>query len=179
MLLPSSPTCRARQVRLGQQDVRLRGAFDRAQEVGHRGHLLELLLEEPGEELLADEVALGPGDLRQLLDLAGHRLLLLERHAHWLDRVRELVARTGHGWDGDRRLGVEQVLDDDHRVVPFLDRLAVEMAREERQGLVVVPDRDRDVLLRGAEFVGQLVVQLVGEGRHGRLLRWAGGSSSG
>jgi hypothetical protein len=43
-------------------------------------------------------------------------------------------------------------------VVPLLDRLAVEVGGELRQRLGVVVDGDRDVLLRRAELVGDLLV---------------------
>ena len=67
-------------------------------------------------------------------------------------------------------VGVEQVLDDHHRVVSLLERLAVEVRGEQRERLGVEPDGDRDVLLRRGEFVGDLLVQLVREGRHGATL---------
>ena len=57
------------------------------------------------------------------------------------------------GRDRDLVVGVEQVLDDHHRVVPLLDRLPVEVRGQQRQRLGVEPDRDRDVLLRGGELV--------------------------
>ncbi len=63
-------------------------------------------------------------------------------------------------------IGVEQELDDHQRVVPLLDRLPVEVRGEERQGLGVEPDRDRDVLLRRRELVRHLLVQRLGEARH-------------
>ena len=50
-------------------------------------------------------------------------------------------------------IGVEEVLDHHHRVVPLLERLAVEVLRQQRQRLGVVVDRDRHVLLRGGELL--------------------------
>jgi len=44
-------------------------------------------------------------------------------------------------------------------VVSLLDRLAVEERGQTREGLVVVVDGDRDVLLARAELVGNLLVQ--------------------
>ena len=55
--------------------------------------------------------------------------------------------------------GVEEVLDHHHRVVPLLDRLAVEVGGELRRRLRVVVDGDCDVLLRRAEFVRDLLVE--------------------
>ena len=62
-----------------------------------------------------------------------------------------------------------QVLDHHHRVVALLQRLGVEEGGQARQRLGVVVHRDRDVLLVGAELVGDLVVEAVDErgGRHG------------
>ena len=45
------------------------------------------------QELLADEVALGAGELGEVGDLLGDALLLLERQPHRLDDVRELDLR--------------------------------------------------------------------------------------
>ena len=67
-------------------------------------------------------------------------------------------------------VGVEQVLHHHHRVVALLDRLAVEVRRELREGLRVVVDGDRDVLLRRGELVRDLLVELLVEGGHGRNL---------
>ena len=55
-------------------------------------------------------------------------------------------------------------------MVPLLDRLAVEVGRELRQRLRVVVDGDRDVLLRGAELVRDLLVERVREAGHARIL---------
>ena len=89
------------------------------------------------------------------------------------------ASATGLGGVGERRsaaprrpgsstgeVGVEQELDEHHRVVPLLDRLPVEVRGEERQRLGVVVDRDRDVLLRGRELVADLLVQRLREACH-------------
>ena len=59
----------------------------------------------------------------------------------------------------DGRVGIEEVLHHHHRVVPLLDRLAVEVSRELAQTSVVVVDGDRDVLLRSRELVPDLLVE--------------------
>ena len=64
-----------------------------------------------------------------------------------------------------------QVLDHHHRVVALLERLAVEEARELRQRLGVVVDRDRDVLLVRGELVADLLVELGDEGVGGHGAR--------
>src|SRR6185436_13578199 len=71
------------------------------------------------------------------------------------------------------RVGIEEVLHHDHRVVPLLDRLAVEVGGELRQVLGGVVHRDRDVLLRRSEFVPDLTVQGICEGRHDATLACA------
>ena len=74
------------------------------------------------------------------------------------DGLRRIDAR-----DHDRLVGVEQVLDHDHRVVALLHGLAVEQPGELGEGVGVVVDGDRDVLLRGGEFMRDLLGELVGE----------------
>ena len=105
------------------------------------------------QELLADEVALVACGQRELLDLLRDALLLLERELDRSDDVGERRLRRLHGRDHDVLVCVEQVLHHHHRVVPLLDRLAVEVRGELRQRLRVVVDGDRDVLLRRAELV--------------------------
>jgi hypothetical protein len=61
-------------------------------------------------------------------------------------------------------VGIEQVLDDHHRVVALLDRLAVVERREPRKRLSVVVDGDRHVLLVGSELVSDLLVEQFGKG---------------
>jgi hypothetical protein len=118
------------------------------------------------QELLADQVALGAGELREIGDLLGDPLLLLERQPHRLDHIGELGLRLGDAGDRNARVGVQQVLDDHHRVIPLLDRLPVEVRSEPRQRLRVVVDGDRNVLLGGRELVPDLLVQPVREGGH-------------
>ena len=122
------------------------------------------------QELLADEVALGTGELGEVGDLLGDALLLLERQPHRLDDVRELDLRLGDPRDRDALVGVEQVLDDHHRVISLLDRLTIEVRGEPRERLRVVVDRDRDVLLRGGELVPDLLVQSLRKCGHAATL---------
>ena len=118
------------------------------------------------QELLADEVSLLARECCQRGDLLGDALLLLERERDRRTRVRERRLRRLDGRDLDRVIGVEQELDDHQRVVPLLDGLPVEVGRQERQRLGVVVDRDRHVLLRGAELVADLLVQRLREASH-------------
>ena len=85
-------------------------ALDDRQEVVHQRDLLDLLLEEPLEELLALEVVLRAGERRQLVELLGHLALLLERDPHRLDDVGEAALRRRDAGDRHLRLGVEEVL---------------------------------------------------------------------
>ena len=151
---------------LGKQDVRLQRALDELQEVAHRRDLLALLLQEPVHRLLAHEVALLAGEPEQVRDLLGDALLLLECHAHRLDGVCEVGLRRLNARDRQGDVGVEQELGQHHRVVPLLDRLAVEVRGQVRERLGVVVDRDRDVLLRGGELVADLLVDCVVERAH-------------
>ncbi len=75
----------------------------------------------------ADEIALLAREGRQLGDLPRHRALLLEREGDGSDSVRELRLRCGYPGDGHWEIGIEEILDHHHRVVSFLDRLAVEV----------------------------------------------------
>src|SRR5262245_18242582 len=149
------------EVLLDMQEV-VTAALDDGEQLGHGCDLLALLLEESVQELLADELAVHPSLLHELDDLVGYPLFLLEREGDRRDRVRELRLRRIDPRDQDLLVRVEQVLDDDHRVVPFLDRLAVEVCGQLVEGLGVVVDLDRDVLLRRAELVADLSVQGLG-----------------
>jgi hypothetical protein len=111
------------------------------------------------QELLADELALLAGDTHEIDDLRRDALLLLEGERHRSDCIRERRLGLGDAGDLDRCVGVEEVLDHHHRVVPLFDRLAVEVRRELPQAPVVVVDRDRDVLLGGRELVADLLVE--------------------
>jgi hypothetical protein len=138
--------------------------------VGHRRDLFTLLLQEPVQELLADEVPFLPGELDQRDDLVGDPLLLLERERDGLLRRPEVGLRRLDAGDPNGFVGVEQELHHHHRVVPLLDRLAVEVGGELRQGLRVVVDGDRDVLLRRRELVRDLLVQRVRKPGHDATL---------
>jgi hypothetical protein len=118
------------------------------------------------EELLADEVAFVPRERDQRDDLLGNTLLLFEGennrlHARPEVRLRRLDARDRHAV-----VGIEEKLDDHHRVVSLLDRLPVEGRGELGERLTVVVDGDRDVLLGRSELVGDLLVQRIREPRH-------------
>ena len=82
----------------------------------------------------------------------------------------EPVLRLGHARDAHLLAGVEQVLDDHHRVISLLDRLAIEVCGKPRERLRVVVDRDRDVLLRGGELVPDLLVQSLRKWGHAPTL---------
>ena len=148
----------ARQVVLGEQQV-VGGALDDGEESGHARDLLALLLQEPIHELRADEVVLLTCERGEPDDLLGDGALLLEGERDRSDRVRELVFRLGDCRDPDLLARVEEVLDEHHRVVSLLERLAVEVRRELLQGLGIEVDGDRHVLVRGGELVGDLLVQ--------------------
>ena len=122
------------------------------------------------EELLADELAVVARDADEALDLLGHLALLRQRELDGRDDVVELGARRFDARDHHVLVRVEEVLDEHHRVVPLLERLAVEVRGEVRQGLGVVVDGDRDVLLRGRELVPDLLVDGVPEPAHRRGL---------
>jgi hypothetical protein len=82
---------RAGELVLDEEKVRP-GMLDRAEEVAHRGDLLDLLLQEPLHELLAQVVALLARELRELGALLGDALLLLERETDGRGRLGELGA---------------------------------------------------------------------------------------
>src|SRR5262245_47524500 len=66
------------EVVLDRQQVVL-APLDDCEELCHRGDLLALLLQEPVEELLPDELTFVTRELHELDDLLGHPLLLRER----------------------------------------------------------------------------------------------------
>src|SRR5690606_8016220 len=137
---------------LGDREQRRRG-----------GDLLDLLLEEPQQELLAERVALLARRAEQLLDLGGDLLFLLERKADRGHDVVEVVAHLARAGDRDRQVTVEHVLDDHHRVVALLERLAVVVPGQLRKVVPVEPHGDRDVLLVGVELVPDLLAQQLEE----------------
>ena len=100
---------------------------------GHQGDLLDLLLEEPVHELLAEEVALVARDGGQPGDLLGDGALLIERQAQRLGRRGEGVAHGVGAGDLDLDVAIDQVLHQHHRVVALVEGLGVEVLGELRQ----------------------------------------------
>src|SRR6202795_2102222 len=82
----------ASQILLRQQRVLAR-PLDHRQQAVHAGDLLDLLLDEPLDELFAGVVAVLACQRRQAADLLGHALLLRKRQRHRLDHVPEAGAR--------------------------------------------------------------------------------------
>ena len=80
------------------------------------------------------------------------------------------ICGAGDRGDDHLAVGIEEVLHHHHRVVSLLHRLPVEVGGELREGLGVVVDGDRDVLLGGRELVGDLLVEGVREPGHGAIL---------
>ena len=154
------------EVVLDEKHVVRARAIDHGEQCAHARDLLALLVEEPAEEALAHGVVVLARDLDEARDLLGHRLLLRQRGQDRLSIVVERDLRRGHRGDHDRLAGIEEVLDDHHRVVPLLDRLPVEVRSEPGQRLRVVVDGDRHVLLRCGELACDLCVQGVGEAAH-------------
>ena len=147
----------AREVVLREQDVRLAGALDGAHEVGHAGLFFALLRQEPGQELLAHEVAVLAGEVRQVSDEPRDLALLLEGQ---LDRLEIGVERHPgglHARDGHLASASSRYCTSLSRgwPRPTGDR----SSRHLRQRLVVAPGGDRDVLLGCGELVGDVVVQ--------------------
>ena len=114
--------------------------------------------------------SLPPCQLHERDDLVGDPLLLLQRERDGLAGVAEIRLRRLDSGDVDGLVGVEQELHHHHRVVPLLDRLAVEMGGELRQRLGVEVHRDRHVLLRRGVLVPDLLVECLGEAAIGVTL---------
>ena len=125
----------------------LLSSLDDREELRHRRDLFTLLLEEPVQELLADELALLARELHEVDDLLGDPLLLREREGHGSDDIRECGLRCVDTGRDHVFVGVEEVLHHHHRVVPFLHCLAVEVRCKLWEVLGVVVGRDGDVLL--------------------------------
>ena len=96
--------------------------------------------------------------------------MVVERQLDGLDDVGEGRLRCLDRGDHDRLVRVEEVLHHHHRVVPLLERLPVEVPGELREGLRVVVDGDRDVLLRRRVLVRDLLVQRLREAGHSATL---------
>ena len=122
----------------------------------HQGHLFDLLLQEPLHELLAEVIALVAGHCREPADLLGDRAFLVERQRQRIARFVELIAHRVNSRDVDADIAIEQILHQHHRVVSFVERLAVKMLRQLREVRAVEIDGDRQVLLRASEFIENL-----------------------
>src|SRR6266511_137245 len=120
-------------------------------------------VEEPLHELLRPEVVRIPRELEERVDLLADALLLLQRHLHGRHRIVVTGLLGLDVRDADLLVDVEQVLDHHHRVGALLARLPVEEGGEAGKRLRVVVDGGADVLLLGAELVGDLLVQGCGE----------------
>lgn len=96
----------AGEVLLGEERV-VAGAADDAKQVGHRGHLLDLLLEKPLQELLALKVAFLSGKNSERPDLPADLALLLECEVYRGDDVVEAGARGRRPRDDGFGTGVE------------------------------------------------------------------------
>jgi hypothetical protein len=121
-------------------------------------------------ELLADKIAFLAGEGGQCAYLVGDALLLRERQLNRLRRLGERRLRGLDTRDRDLVIRIEEVLDEHHRVVPLLHRLAVEVRGQQRERLRVVVHGDRHVLLRRGELVPDLLVHHLGEPGHGATL---------
>ena len=80
--------------------------------------------------LLGLVVAVVASELEQRVDLVGDPVLLVERHPHRRDDVVEAGQLRIDVGNPHLLVGIEQVLDHDHRVVALFVRLAVEEGRE-------------------------------------------------
>jgi hypothetical protein len=116
-------------------------AIDDREQVAHARDLLRCSSRNQPRKC-SDVLAVLARELHERRDLLGHRPLLLERERHRGAIVAEGDLRAGDGRDDDLAVGVDQVLDERHRVVSLLDRLAVEVRREARKRLGVVVHRD-------------------------------------
>src|SRR5882757_2559679 len=148
---------------LGEQQV-VAGALDHVQEVAHQRDLLDLLLDEPLQELLGAVVLQFAGELEEGEDLVADPFLLGEGHFHRLGAVGVGGRVRLDVGDLDLLADIEQVADHHHRVLALLERLPVEEGGEAGQRFRVVVDGRRDVLLGGGELVRDLLVEGGGEG---------------
>ncbi len=76
------------------------GAAGDVQQCGHRGDLLDLFLEEPEHELLAQGIVFGPGGGEEFLDVFGDFLFLREGQGQWFLDVGEVVGDGLDAGDG-------------------------------------------------------------------------------
>src|SRR4029079_13334792 len=79
------------------------------QQGGHRGDLLDLFLEEPQHELLAQGVVFSPGRGEDCLDVLRNLLFLSEGQGEGFLDVREVVADRINAGDGDFESAVQDV----------------------------------------------------------------------
>src|SRR5699024_872302 len=133
------------------------GAVHHVEEGRHLGDLLDLLLKEPLQELLADVFVLVPGDLGQTLELRGHFTLLLQGQCNQIPRSGEIGHDIAHIGKSEVDVHVQEMTHDHHRVVTFFQGLFVEEPGQLGQVLVVEPGCDRHVLVGGRELVAYLL----------------------
>src|SRR5512133_1023683 len=98
-------TAGPREVLLDQKQI-VAGPLHDAQQLRHRGDLLPLLLEEPVQELLTDEIPLVAGERDKSGDLLGHTLLLLEGQLDRFGRAPEVRTRRFDARNRDGQVGL-------------------------------------------------------------------------
>ena len=118
--------------------------------------LLDLFGDEPLEELEAAVVAVGDGDGRRAIELAGDRPLRLERPLRRRGRGREAGRRRLERRQVEVDLVVDQEVDDLLGVLGLLDRLLAEELAPAVEALALEVDRDRQVERVGGQLVADL-----------------------
>ena len=124
----------------------------------HRGNFLELLGQEPLQEIIGDEVVLRARQFDQRVDLVGHFDFLVEGKLDRFLGVLESRLRRGDCGDHHPPASVDHVFDEAHGVIVFFGRLAVKMFGQLRERIAREIGRDRDVLHASAELVADLFV---------------------
>ncbi len=134
-------------------------------ELVHRADFLQLFGDEPLQEGGGDADCF-PSSARSIRPLI--RLVTLiscsSESFHRILGKGKLGDRLGDGGNLHARSGVDEELDELHRMHVFLGGLLVEVLSEEGQGFRVEMRRDGRVLDAGGEFVADLFVDLVVEG---------------
>ena len=129
----------------------------------HGGNFLNLFLQEPEDELLAQCVVLSACCGEQGLDLTGDNLLLCQGHVNDFLNVLEVVLDSGNSGNLDLVAAVQLVLNHHECVLALLEGLAVEELSQLGQVFAVEPDSHGQVLVRCCELVADLLVQKVVE----------------
>src|SRR5436309_12842265 len=149
-----------RQILVGLQEI-CSSALDDLKQVIHRRHFLELLGEEPLQEIDRDIVVLLARQSHESVDLLGDMNFLIERKLYRIARCLEFRFRRVDRGDHHAPASIDNIFYETQRVTFFFLGLLKEMLRQLRQRLSRKMRADRVILERGAKFISDLFIDRI------------------